>query len=103
MTKPLRFDDEAAEELEMAVEWYEARRENLGFEFTTAVRDALHRIAEGPTSWSLVPNLPARLNVRQFLLRRFPYAIVYLELDTEIRLLAIAHTSREPGFWRNRL
>jgi len=103
MTKPLRFDDEATEELETAADWYEARRENLGFEFMTAVRDALDRIAEGPQTWSLTPDVPMRLNVRRFLLRRFPYAIVYVELETEIRLLAVAHTSREPGFWRNRL
>ena len=35
--------------------------------------------------------------------RRFPYAVVYIELDNEIRVLAVAHTSREPGFWRGRL
>jgi len=36
-------------------------------------------------------------------LRRFPYVVVFIELDAEIRILAIAHMSREPGFWRGRI
>jgi plasmid stabilization system protein ParE len=103
MTKPLRFDDDAVEEMEMAAEWYEARRQDLGIDFVTAVREALQRIADAPQTWPLVRDVPERLNVRRFLLRRFPYSVVFMELDAEIRVLAIAHTSREPGFWRTRL
>ena len=40
--------------------------------------------------------------MRRRLLRRFPYVIVYVELVTEIRILALAHASREPGYWRER-
>ncbi len=103
MTKPLRFDDEAVEELEAAAAWYEARRMSLGIDFVRVVRDALDRVAENPQTWPSVRDVPARLNVRRFLLRRFPYSIVFVELDNEIRVLAIAHSSREPGFWRNRV
>ena len=103
MTKPLRFDDEAAEELDASADWYEARRRNLGIDFLRVVREALERIADNPQTWPLVRDVPARLNVRRFLLRRFPYSIVFLELEDEIRVLAIAHSSREPGFWRHRL
>ncbi len=103
MTKPLRFDDEAVEELEVAAEWYEARRENLGLELVSAVREALRRVSESPKTWPVVRAVPERLEVRRFLLRRFPYSVVFIELDQEIRIVAIAHTSREPGFWRTRL
>jgi toxin ParE1/3/4 len=103
MTKHVRFDDEAVEELESAARWYEAHNEGLGIEFVHAVRDALLRIVERPHTWPLRPHVPEDLNARHFVLRRFPYTVVYLELETEIRVLAIAHTSREPGFWRGRL
>jgi toxin ParE1/3/4 len=35
--------------------------------------------------------------------RRFPYSIVYRE-DTEAgpKVYAVAHQSRQPGYWRNR-
>jgi hypothetical protein len=35
-------------------------------------------------------------------LRRFPYSIVYLLLPEEIRVLAIAHQRRKPGYWSGR-
>lgn len=103
MTKPLRLDDEAVEELEAAAAWYEARRQDLGLDFVATIREALLRIADRPQTWPLAPGVPERLGARRFLLRRFPYSVVFVELDTEIRVIAVAHTSREPGFWRRRL
>ena len=103
MTKPLSFDDEAVEELGSAAQWYETQREGLGIEFVRAVREALLRIAERPHTWPARPRVSVHLNARQFVLRRFPYAVVFAELASEIRVLAIAHTSREPGFWRGRI
>jgi plasmid stabilization system protein ParE len=99
MTKSLRFDDEAVEEMDAAAKWYEARRENLGLEFVAEVRQALIAIANAPHTWPVAGGEP---RARRFLLRRFPYSIVYIQLDAEIRILAVAHTSREPGFWRTR-
>jgi plasmid stabilization system protein ParE len=103
MTKSITFDDEAVEELESAAQWYEARRQDLGIDFVRDIREALLRIASRPHTWPLAPNVPEHLNVRRFVLRRFPYAVVFAELTNEIRVLAIAHMSREPGFWRERL
>jgi len=34
---------------------------------------------------------------------RFPYALMFLELKTEIRVLAVAHATRHPDYWLNRL
>ena len=40
---------------------------------------------------------------RRLPLRRFPYTIVYTVRDAEIRILAVAHQSRKPGYWRGRV
>jgi hypothetical protein len=37
------------------------------------------------------------------LVKRHPYLVVYALRGDEIIVLAIAHTSREPGYWRERL
>jgi plasmid stabilization system protein ParE len=103
MTRPLRLDDEAAEELDAAAIWYEARRPNLGTDFVVAVRETFARVAQTPRAWPFARDVPQRLCVRKCLLRRFPYSVVYVELEDEIRVLAIAHGSRQPGFWRHRL
>jgi len=39
---------------------------------------------------------------RRMPLRRFPYSVVYLLLPEEIRVLAVAHQRRKPGYWSGR-
>ena len=43
-----------------------------------------------------------RGGIRRLPLRRFPYSIVYYLHDSEVRVLAIAHQRRRPGFWWGR-
>lgn len=38
------------------------------------------------------------LDIRRALLPRFPYAVVFFELEAETRVLAVAHASRRPGY-----
>jgi len=40
--------------------------------------------------------------IRKQTLRRYPYMVVYKILSDELRVLAVAHQSRKPGFWRAR-
>jgi plasmid stabilization system protein ParE len=72
-------------------------------DFLAAVREAFARIADHPRAWPLARDVPLRLRVHKCSLRSFPYSIVYLELDDEIRVVAIAHGGRQPGFWRHPL
>jgi len=39
---------------------------------------------------------------RRLVFRHFPYAIFYLYDTQEIKVLAVAHLSRRPGYWRKR-
>jgi plasmid stabilization system protein ParE len=39
---------------------------------------------------------------RRYLLRRFPYGIIYQATDEELRIVAVAHHSRRPGYWAKR-
>ena len=39
---------------------------------------------------------------RRLVMRRFPYSIIYVTTDQEILVLAVAHQSRRPGYWRER-
>lgn len=43
-----------------------------------------------------------RSPVRRLPLRRFPYSIVYSIDGDDIRVLAVAHQRRKPGFWKDR-
>ncbi len=41
--------------------------------------------------------------VRKVPVKRFPYHVVYLPWEGACRMLALAHDSREPGYWLARI
>ncbi len=92
-----RFHPAAEVDLNEAADWYEARREGLGLEFSQEVRKKIATLLEAPERWRLVNG------TRRVLLGRFPYAIVYREISSdEIELVAVAHFKRRPKYWARR-
>lgn len=66
-----------------------------------------HFFAEFERTVALIvehPGLGAlwRNGKRRFILRRFPLSVIYSVRSGEVRVLAVAHHSRRPGFWRDR-
>lgn len=102
MNPQVRFEDEADAEYRLAGRWYEDRRGRLGLEFFDAVDATIDQIVAMPRAGVLVPRLPPDLPVRRRAVTRFPYHVVYL-VATPIRILAIAHDRRKPGYWASRL
>lgn len=102
MSKPVRVARGARAELRAAARWYELRREGLGAEFLSAADRAVDRIRRFPTSGGLVVDADPSLGIRHLLFEQFPYAILYVELPQQIRIIAFAHTSRAPGYWKSR-
>lgn len=43
-----------------------------------------------------------RQGKRRYVMKHFPYSLVYTVSGEEIRILAIAHHSRRPAYWRDR-
>ena len=39
---------------------------------------------------------------RRYILRRFPYSIIYQVTTEELRILAVVHHRRRPGYWTQR-
>ena len=102
MSKPVRVEDAARYELRAAVAWYEEKRPGLGGEFFAEVQRTLELIERHPGLGAPVPRVPTERGTRLLPLRRFPYAIVYREREVEIQVVAFAHNSRKPGYWRFR-
>ncbi len=63
----------------------------------------LKTVQSRPGSFPRLRDLPPDLAVRRALLSRFPYAVLFLELAVDVRIIAIAHLKRDPEYWLNRL
>jgi len=97
--KAAQFAQPASEELVEAVRWYETRRSGLGGEFLDAIVRTIDLIRAHP---EIGTARPGRLPNRQLRVPRFPYRIVYRTREEDIYVVAVAHTKRRPGYWRDR-
>ena len=100
--KPVRIGREAEDELAAAADRYEEQRPGLAAEFLLVVRRALVTVSHFPAS-GLATRAKGRATIRRAVLSRFPFTIVYVDDDEEIDVIAAAHTSRRPGYWRGRI
>jgi len=100
---PVRFAPEVPEELAEAVLWYEARRSGLGEELLDEIDETLPLVGSRPRSFPRLLDVGASHEIRRALLARFPYAIVFLVRQEEVRVLAVAHVKRRPGYWLGRI
>ena len=96
--KPVVFHDGAVAELREASNWYERQRPGLGMEFRTAVQAAVSRIRQNPRSGARFRDT----RFRCLLVRRFPYVVFVAEGERVIRVLAVAHARRRPGYGTER-
>jgi len=46
---------------------------------------------------------PWRGALRRLPIRRFPHSIVYYQSGDVLRIVAMAHQERKPGYWRGRV
>lgn len=93
----LAFLPEAADEVEEATEFYEQRTTGLGVRFRKVVENACALIVRQPLLWRERSGDFRRVN-----LLGFPYYIAYLVRGNRIFVIAIAHASRHPDYWKHR-
>lgn len=98
----LAFVSEALDELEAAAAHYERERPGYGTLFVSEVRQRVGRAVQLPRSGRRIAGLDPTRDFRAFGLKRFPFLVVVGTVGGERAVVAIAHTRREPGYWRER-
>jgi hypothetical protein len=95
----VRFMLEAEVEFDEAIDWYAARDETGAVvdRFLDEFERTRRLVGERPRAW---PEIEP--GVRRAVLRRFPFSLVFVVMPTEVRVLAVAHHSRDHGYWRGR-
>jgi len=97
VTLPVIFHQLAESEMNEASAYYAQARPGLGDAFIAEVQRAIDTLAVSPLAGTEVEN-----GVRWWLVRRFPYSVLYRVRDDHIRILAIAHQKRRPFYWCGR-
>ncbi|MCP5520229.1 MAG: type II toxin-antitoxin system RelE/ParE family toxin [Verrucomicrobiales bacterium] len=94
----LSYHPEARKEVVEAARFYEGKVPGLGAEFLAEFNRAVALILETPDRWRFLEH-----DLRRFLMRRFPYGILYKVFGEEVRILVVKHHSRHPDYWQGRL
>ena len=92
------FHEAAQAEVDGAIKHYRAISDDLGEAFRAEAEQAIQRIAERPDAWQ-----PLGRGLRRYILKRFPYGIVFRVHDGQIKVYAVMHLKRRPEYWRKRL
>lgn len=103
MTKLLRIDAEAEEEIAQAQDWYEQQRVGLGAEFWSEVEAAIQSLATPGPECRPALGIDPKRGIRRKLLTRFPHAVVFVETETHVRIISVMHGHRRPAYWRRRI
>lgn len=91
------FHPDAEAELRYAINYYKGIRPDLGHDFAVEVYSAIQRAVSMPESWSLID-----VDIRRSLVARFPYGVLYSEVNNKIYILAVMNLHRNPDYWKDR-
>ena len=97
MSRPVVFRRQARREFDEAADWYAQRRVGLGSRLVAAVQDVLTTAATNPKPY---PEVFA--DVREAVVKGFPYCVYYREERGQIVVLAVFHAARDPLIWQGR-
>ncbi|MDO8788084.1 MAG: type II toxin-antitoxin system RelE/ParE family toxin [Sulfuritalea sp.] len=94
----IRYLSVAEIEFDEAVAWYLARSRGAARHFSKEVRIVERLLLKHPRIGRCV-----ELDARSLCVNDFPYNLIYSIEKTEITVVAVAHHSRRPGYWMDRL
>jgi len=77
--------------------WYAERSVDAANDFDAEFDRALALIASDPERFPLCD-----IRHRYFLLRRFPFRILYRMIHDDVVVIAVAHSARSPEYWADR-
>ena len=98
MSFVLDFLPEASAEVECITGDYEARLVGLGSRFREEIESVCAAIVQHPLLWRLRPGGYRRVN-----LPGFPYYVAFVTDEEQAIVIAVAHASRHPDYFKNRI
>lgn len=92
------FNRVATKEYRESHDWYAKRSTEAATNFISAIDATVSRIIDEHDALPVISGKFRRVRVK-----KYPYILVfYPRTDQDTRVVAVAHTSRRPGYWRRR-
>lgn len=99
--KPVQLHGDAKLELQDSINFYRERGgSRLADRFKERISEGFRTIAENPDRFRTDRTTP---DIHWLRVAQFPFSILYVIRADKIWVVAIAHGSRRPGYWRDRL
>ena len=97
--KSIAYHVEAIREADSAAAFYFKNDPMVLHDFLTVLERVMAEIQAAPHRWPR----EGRTSAQRRQVKRFPYTVFYLNEPEKIFILAVAHTSRRPGYWKTRI
>ena len=78
-----------------ALLWYAGRSEQAARRFEAEFERAIQAIQMAPERFPFCDG-----SHRFYLMRRYPFQVIYRETSGQMMIVAVAHARRQPGYWQ---
>jgi toxin ParE1/3/4 len=97
----VKLHSEAEAELQASVSFYRERGgPRLADRFKEHVEAGFKAILANPERFPPIRDIPG---MQKFRLKHFPFSLLYIQRPDYVWIVAIAHGSRKPGYWKHRV
>jgi len=90
----VQFTDIASQEYRDAIDYYNSQRDGLGYELAIEIDEGIQNIKLYGAAWQKLSS-----RIRRYLIKRFPYGIIYSSKDGMIVILSIMNLHQKPKKW----
>ena len=100
--KQVKVGKDAAQEFQEAAAWYENEQQGLGERFIAAFEHAIQLLSEDNPPLTPAEGDAGARGAQKLLLHKFPFSVIVYKIEGSFVIVALAHHSRKPGYWKSR-
>jgi hypothetical protein len=97
-----RFERGADEDIDRALSYFAQMSASVQSAFAKSLHKTLAQIAKSPKRFAPLETNDTRREIRRAIIWRYKYLVVYEVIEEMPIILAVAHASPDPDFWKSR-
>ena len=82
-----------------AIAFFESRQRGLGASYLSELEELMANVIQNPQQY----RIERKPNIRCVSLRRFPFKVIFRDVEGIVQILAVSHKRRRPDYWLDRL